>query len=141
LCGLGLGKSGSDDEVDHMIIDALTSPTKKGAVSSPVDFYTPEKSPDSHWHLPHEIANASADTSNSTTPCPVFSIPWDANIPEGDDNSQQCKFSFISRATQGQIGTTWTWYSFVDHAVTEATESRGSLRIPRNQSVFGLGGF
>jgi hypothetical protein len=54
--GLGLGRVvlvDPDDNVDQMITDALTSPKSKGAASSPIDFYIPEQSPDSHWQLPH----------------------------------------------------------------------------------------
>jgi hypothetical protein len=63
LCGLGLGQSGSDDKVDHIIIGALSLPTKKGTTSLPMDFYTPEPSSDSHWHIFHKGTDAGADPS------------------------------------------------------------------------------
>ncbi|KAJ6523199.1 hypothetical protein B0H19DRAFT_1277063 [Mycena capillaripes] len=93
----------TDDEVDQMIIDSLTSPPRINSCSSPLgspdQFFTPEQS--SAQPPPNDGPNAVGDISHadtdSTTPCPIFCQPCGANIPEGDDDPdevqcEKCKF-------------------------------------------------
>ncbi|KAJ7809166.1 hypothetical protein B0H13DRAFT_1928089 [Mycena leptocephala] len=88
----------SDNEVDEMIIDAITSPAKHK--SGTMDqFYTPEQSPapaplDDAQDM---IMNTSLAETNSTAPCPIRCQPCGTNLPEGDDDPDEvqcgkCKF-------------------------------------------------
>ncbi|KAJ6574035.1 hypothetical protein B0H19DRAFT_1063048 [Mycena capillaripes] len=85
----------TDDEVDQMIIDSLTSPPRINSCSSPLgspdQFFTPEQS--SAQPPPNDGPNAVGDISHadtdSTTPCPIFCQPCGANIPEGDDDPDE----------------------------------------------------
>ncbi|KAJ6543451.1 hypothetical protein DFH09DRAFT_1088886 [Mycena vulgaris] len=87
----------SDDEIGQMLIDSITTPTKKTPIlprlsSAPRSdkFFTPEQSPVPP--APYDIPNAPADTSDETksaTPSPVFCEPCGANLPEGDDDPDE----------------------------------------------------
>ncbi|KAJ6565207.1 hypothetical protein DFH09DRAFT_1081864 [Mycena vulgaris] len=87
----------SDDEIGQMLVDSITTPTKKTPILPRLfsslrsdKFFTPEQSPAPP--APYDIPNAPADTSDETksaTPSPVFCEPYGANLPEGDDDPDE----------------------------------------------------
>ncbi|KAJ7318307.1 hypothetical protein DFH08DRAFT_819914 [Mycena albidolilacea] len=92
----------SDDELDQMLIDSITSPNKNAPPASPEgsqdQFFTPEQSPapPAPYDIPNAITNA-GDEKRSATPSPVFCEPCGANLPEGDGDPdevqcEKCKF-------------------------------------------------
>ncbi|KAJ6540032.1 hypothetical protein DFH09DRAFT_1090037 [Mycena vulgaris] len=107
----------SNDEIGQMLIDSITTPTKKTPIlprvsSSPRSdkFFTPEQSPVPP--APYDIPNALADTSDETksaTPSPVFCEPCGANLPEGDDDPDEIQLNTLSAEA---VAMEWPLNSF-----------------------------
>ncbi|KAF8142672.1 hypothetical protein K438DRAFT_1784474 [Mycena galopus ATCC 62051] len=82
---------GTNDEVEQMLIDSITSPTKKTTVPRPSEesverFYTPDENPHpSPEPNRQEVDQRSLADTNSETVCPVRCHGCGVHKPDGDD--------------------------------------------------------